>query len=334
MRVAPLLLLAACANPPPVGDLDLVVVGSSAITPSSATMALDRLILGPCAAEGQAGSNVEILVGYRMNLLRPEPLPVPVDTYCRLGLGLAADPFDGSLRIGGTTAMGTSFTLALDPGLTVREHEVPYTVDTQGILALDLALLFEPSDVDALDAMGSPAVVSPDDALAEKLAEQVGDALVFFDSPQEAAATYIDLWPDFDFSISARLTVEGCQSGAPLAADPQTPHTEPLNGGDTGGADTSGEDTGEGDTSDEDTSEAPVEPPAGCDGGSGCGSGSGCQGRSGSACSGSDCGAGCSASCATGNFVPVGWAAFIAFLAHRRRPRGSRERDRRDVVHE
>ena len=50
-----------------------------------------------------------------------------------------------------------------------------------------------------------------DDGLAGTLADRVGDALVWFDSPDEAANVYVDLWPDFDFSIDADVEVGGCR---------------------------------------------------------------------------------------------------------------------------
>lgn len=301
--VASLLVASACTRDVPVGDLDLVAISSADVQLDTATAAVDGLVLGPCG-----GQTETVVVGYRMNLLLPEPLPVPVDTYCGVGVDFSSDPFDGSLRLGGTTRGGTRFRVHLDPGLATRQREVGYTVETEGILALDAALLFDDAAIDALEAMGTDVDLAPDDALAEQLADQVGEALVFFASPDEAAAVYIDLWPDFDLSIDADVTLSGCNNNTVIFYDPPDNTTaepvepgEPSDGTDAPGP---GDDSG-----------GPSSGTSGCDG-SGC-QGSGCAGSSGG--SDCDCDSGCDAQCATGGFAPVGWVALISFVALRRR---------------
>lgn len=287
-----LLVLGGCAEAVPVGDLDLVAVRSNQIEVDSATAAIEQLVLGPCAGEVQS-----VWVGYRMNLLRPEPLPVPVDSYCDVGLEFATDPFDGSLRLSGTTAAGTPFRIALDPGLATREREFAYLVDTESILALDMALLFSDDAVDAIDAMEPPVDLGPDAPLAETLAERVGDALVFFETPQAARAFYVDLWPDVDLSIRASVDVSGCNVDGPLIYVPpddseSTPVSEP------------------------EPNEPGTDPPP-PNSSSGCGDG-GCSGGDGSS-PGCDCGGGCDAQCATGGFAPVASLAIVGFISLRRR---------------
>ena len=290
------LCLAACTGPVPVGDLDLVVVGSASVFIEEGTAAVDQLVLGPCTGDIQT-----VWVGYRMNLLVPEPLPVPVDEYCDVGLEFATDPFDGSLHLAGTTAMGTAFRLALDPGLATRQREFGYTVDTESLLVLDLALLLDPADVDAIDAMDEPVDIGPDDPLAEALADRVGDALVFYETPDQARGVYLDLWPDFDLSIDADVHVNGCTVDGPLIYEPpDDPAGEPVDRPGSDGPDPDPSRSG------------------GCDGDGGC-DGGGC---SGSGCGDAGAGCDCGAACATGGFVPVWWLALVGFVVLRRRREG------------
>lgn len=301
LRGALPLLLLGCAQAPVVADLNLVAVPSAFVEVQQATVALDRLVLGPCD-----GEPLEVLVGYRLNLLQPEPIPVPVDTYCEVGLELAPDPFDGALRLQGRTS-STDFELRLDPGLVVRDRSVGFGLDSEAILALDLALFLETQQLDALEDRELPVTVEPDDPLAPELEERIAPALVFLSSPEEAASTYVDLWPDFDFSVEARVDASGCDGGAgtvvyePPSVDPPDPIATPVDGED---------------------------PPPTRSGGDGCGSCAG-DGR-GCACGGGEgrgcgCGGGCDAACSTSGFAPVGWVALLALVTVRRRHRRAGE---------
>lgn len=300
--------LCSCDRPPDTGDLNLVAVGSYDVVPLSATAAVDSVVFTPCGTDDL----VEVFVGFRLNLLQPEPVPVPVDTYCRAGVRFASDPFDGALRIQGELADGTVFRMALDPGLATRSVDVAYEIDTEGILALDADLLFSPAQIDAIAAEPSPIDLAPDHPISQQVAAGVGDALVWLPSPDEAARVYVDLWPGFDFSISARMNIEGCRAGpmvvrhpdastdgaTPGIEDPIEPGDDPANGGD------GGDDAG--------------------DRGSGCGGGSGCGSGSGSAC-GSGCSAGCDADCSSLSAAPFLWGALLALGAIRRRRRAGGE---------
>ncbi|TVQ91567.1 MAG: hypothetical protein EA397_09500 [Deltaproteobacteria bacterium] len=310
MRGLPLIsfFVWACAPAPETGDLFFVAVGSHDVEPQSVTAAIESYYFLACGDV----SVTEVLVGYRLNLLQPEPMPVPVDLYCTLGVELARDPLTGSLRIAGQLNDGREFRVAMDPGLVTREREIPYQVHTKGILALDFDLLFEPADIAELQAMPEPIDLPTDDPLSVSLARRVGDALVFLDSPEVASQTYVEFWPPFDFSVSADIRVEGCGRNAPLVVvNPRSdPHDDPQDSDDT----TVPSDSTPSDATPSDPtagSDPDARPPrrqsdgCGCAGESGCGSG-GCRG-------------GCNPDCATLPLAPAGWAAFLGFLILRRR---------------
>lgn len=219
-RISLLLGLAGCAVPPETGDFDLVAVAAPGTQLTSALLDLEQLFLQPCE-----GDLVEIGVWRTMNLLLPEPIGVPAGEYCEVGLGLIEAPFDGSLRIDAVVD-GQTVRLALDPGLATREISLRSSESTEGVLALDFALLLD-AERPQVAASGE---IRPDDALGEQLGERVGDALVWFETPEQAAGVYVDLWPDFDLSLEANVEVRGCDREI-QSAPPTSPGAPPRSSG-------------------------------------------------------------------------------------------------------
>ncbi|MFN7147344.1 MAG: hypothetical protein ACK4YP_26485, partial [Myxococcota bacterium] len=135
-----------------------------------------------------------------MDLLAPRPFAVPNGAYCEIGVSFTPDPFEGALLLAGRTAAGTTFDIAVDPGLAVLTETFSYDGE-EGVLVLDAGLLL---DAAALDAAGPDVVLRPDDAAAETLADAVPDAL-WFGTPEEAHRVWLDLWPfdALDFELRA-----------------------------------------------------------------------------------------------------------------------------------
>jgi uncharacterized membrane protein YgcG len=310
LTALPVLALAfagSCDRRPETGDLFLVVVGSHSATPLSATASVDSLLFGPCDGSGV----VEVLVGFRLNLLQPEPLPVPVDTYCDLGARFAADPFHGAIRLAFQTPDGSAYRVALDPGLATRAREATFDVDTKGILALDLDLLLDPDHFDLLQALPQPVDLPPSHPIAQDLSARVGDALVLLPSPEAAATTYVELWPRWDFSISARIDVEGCREGPLIVRHPDAS----SDGAPIGPAPI--------DPGGDDPSPRPPRPErsgcGACGGSGGSGGGDGCGGGGSAGCGSSGCSAGCNPDCSTVPLAPAAWAALVGLVMIRRR---------------
>jgi len=295
------LLGTACAPLPETGDLFLVAVSSYEVEALTATAAVDGVIFGPC----DRGEVVEVLIGFRLNLLQPEPVPVPTDNYCDLGVRFTPDPFRGSIRLQLELADGTQARVALDPGLATRTRELAFDVETKGILALDLDLLLEPDDLHELRELPQPIDLGPDSAFSQRLASRVGDALVYLESPEVGSVTYVELWPRFDFTLSGRIDVEGCRQGPLIVVHPDAS---------SDGAGTGDDDPNGGGTDPGNGSQEPSPRPrrgdgcsgGGCEGSSGCGRGGGCR-------------AGCSPDCATVPLAPAAWAALVGLVLLRRR---------------
>lgn len=305
------LALVACGPPAPAtGDLFLVAVGSHDLRPVTATAAVDSYYFQPC---GTSDIN-EVLVGFRLNLLEPEPMPVPIDSYCAYGVEFPRDPFSGAIRLQAQLPDDRTFRVALDPGLATSDRELRYREDTKGILALDLDLLFEPEDIAAIVDMPDPVDIDPSHPLAETLAARVGDALVYLPSPQEAAGIYVELWPSWDFSVSASLNIEGCRGDGPMAA-------RPAPGGSSGEHSDSGVRPTDPDRPVDSGSDSrpPRDRSQSCGGDSaGCG---GCGGSGSAGCGSGGCSAGCNPDCSTLSLAPMGWIALLGFLLLRRRSR-------------
>jgi hypothetical protein len=284
-----------------VGDVNVVAVDDPRMQTELVLADVLDLVLGPCDA---SQDDVRVPVARTLDLGVPEPSAAPVGSYCSIGLLFDADPLDGVLRVTGVVD-DTPVVVRLDPGEVRRELDLSIRSGADGILALDLALLFD-TDLDEIVALGE---VRPGDPVADALAARVPDALVWLDSPEEGADLYVDLWPDLDFSVQADVHVGGCGAGA----------DEPPTEGDTD-TDTDADADADADTdadadvdSDGSSSSAPTSGGS-CDGG-GC-DGGGCDGGG---CDGADCSSGCGGACATTGTVPVGWVALLVFLALRRR---------------
>jgi hypothetical protein len=303
------------------GDVVLVVLPSSDadLRVDAATAAIHRLEFEACDGELDRAE-----IGYRMDLLAPDPLPAPIGTYCAVNLIFARD--EDQLVVSGD-ADGSLFDLVLEPVEARVEGNVSVNELTDGVLVFDLDLLLTPADVADL-AAGTPDVAD--------LSMTSRDAWAWYTSDQEAAFTIGTRWNlDIDVDIDARAHVQGCGSTDPLYYDPKGPiAAEPLPGWQPESLPPDSETGGDSD-SDSGGDSPPPPDRGGCDGGgssSSCTSSSpsyscddptagcadGCSGSD-SSCSGSDCGS-TSTECATGNLAPVGWAVFTTFIALRRRP--------------
>jgi hypothetical protein len=326
MRTGPLAFLAtsACAAMEG-GELNLVATEHPVFDVEQVLARVEAFTLDGCGGEDPLHLRVE----GQLDLARPQPFHVPVGEYCGIALELADDPFAGSLLVQGTAGEGL-VDVALDPGTATTSQRLLIDANTEGLLVLELDTLLDP-DVPDLLAEGGEAAVSPDLAVADRIADRLGQALRWIETSGDGADLYLDLWPDFDLSLQADVEVSGCnrrdlrEDPEPTATETREPGTAGTGTGTTGG---DGGDGGDGEDGGDGGDGGGGGGGGGCDGGGGgCdGGGGGCDGGGGG-CDGGGCdggGGGCDCdtdvACSTAGVIPAGWAALIAFVALRRRP--------------
>lgn len=337
-----MIILLACSlfgcGAPESTEINLAVANHPRVVLQEARANVVRLVLDPC----DGGEPQSYEVNDEADLIRGAPIAVQPMDACAIGVELVDDPFDGGLWLQGQTdgnskqAEGpTGLDLALDPGFVAYEGDVDVNTGSEGVLVLDLAVLFAGDvGVDELEALGSDVALAPGDAEAEALAEGVAPALRWFSSEGEASDVYLDLWPDIDVTVSANIEGNGCHRGPRPDKKPEPIPESAFESDADVDADTDTDTDSDTDVdvdvdadTDADSDAGPSSGSGGCGGGSSSSSGGGCGGGDGGSSSSSGCGEACagdggsstSSDCGVSCNMSAAWIVFLSGITLRRR---------------
>ena len=209
-RLAPLLLLLACAGPrgpdegTAVGNpgkmaLTTAADGDPSLTRASASV--QQLVLRRCD-----GTSTSVPVQAGIDLLAGSPrIDVPPGTFCAVDVVLAIDGLD----LAGATSGGTTFTAVLDPG-TLFASEAFAVDGDDWLIWLPIAEAVDPA---TLEDLGADVTLQPEDATAQSWAAGASAGVVYEDVDGSGSLTEPDALPESPAAADSAAGC-GCTSGA------------------------------------------------------------------------------------------------------------------------
>lgn len=180
------------------GVLRLGLSADAALGVDLASLALDRIELLDCD-----GGQQDIDASAEVDLFAAEPFPLPAGAWCQLGLRL--DDVDEPLILAGLTDGGTTWRVALDPGVLTIDQAL--YVDGQEVDAdIDLDALFTASQ---LEAMGTEVDIRPDDAQALDWSDALLDHVTVAGAGGDAGGDAADAMGDASADAGCTCTTGG-----------------------------------------------------------------------------------------------------------------------------